>query len=239
MKVPLKWWRGFSTTTTRRLAAAAGILVTGVLAGAFLLQAAKPVVARGPIDSNKDALPAASVNSPVAAVTDDAGSVEAPGATSGLVDSYWRITGNMFHPTNSASTYAYDMSSAGCMVAPVPVTAFNAPFNLPTGAVIKRIDVYYRNSVASSSQHGYAFLQPFTGQGSLGDSILAQTRSGSQTGVGYFSDSSSPVSVLVNNATNAWVLGWWPGGTDQSICGIRVYYAGPPGFATFLPDMQK
>lgn len=219
-----------------RLLIAVAILIVGTLASAAIYTGTGTAIAKGFIEQVKNGPPVVdTVATPE--VSGNEAAPTAPATTLGLVDSYWHIVGTSLKPTNSSSTYSYD--TAGCMTAPVPITALQAPLNIPTGSVIKRLDVFYRNGVAQSGQHGTAFLQGYDGVGGVTSAISADTRPASTTGVGFFSDSSSLVNITVNNNTYGYVINWWPGGTEQSVCGIRVYYAGPPGFGTFLPSVER
>ncbi len=231
MKILQAFWRHLGELFRNHRLQAIAILVIGILAGAPFIPVIRTAIAQEPVvpTNNK---PAISANSSAA------GDAQ-PAIASGLVDAYWHIPGQVFLPTETDSSLIYNYDFAGCITAQWSSTGFQYPLNLPTGSIIKSVDVFFRNASAASQQFGNLYLKGYNGLGNFTSTIVASTLPGNQTGTGYFSNSSGLVSIALDFYTNSYVMIWLPGGTDQALCGVRIYYAGPAGFSAYIPNVSR
>jgi hypothetical protein len=182
--------------------------------------------------------PAVGPNSPAGSQLDaPASRTEAnqPNSIQALVNSYYRILGTGLQPIISTSTYSYDIW--GCQSA--AVAAFHAPIYLPDGAVIKYLRVYYRNNVSGSTQSGTGYILSYDGAAQVTLATVV-ARSASVVGsTGLNSDVSAFSGQTIDNLNNGYTFLWWPGGTNQSLCGFRINYDRPYPSMTIAPSILK
>jgi hypothetical protein len=145
------------------------------------------------------------------------------------VHTYWRITGNVMRPVDNLPdlgfpTYSY--GAGGCLEA--ANGSYQAPMRLPDGAKITYIRIFYRNTVAGSTQTpGEVYLVSYDGAGVI-ESVAGVTAHDAATaGTGYLTELSAPVNRTVDNYAWAYVISWITHGTDQKFCGVRVTYDAP------------
>jgi hypothetical protein len=141
---------------------------------------------------------------------------------------YLKTIGTAFQPRESTSTYAY--TTNGCMYQNGGSTfRFQGRLDLPDGAIIKFLRIYYLDTAATDMTAWITRYDP--GQGNLDLTSVMSTGSG-----GYGTTLSPLIDQVVDNATYAYVLTW---GTSvatsaNQICGVRVAYY-PPADGTFNP----
>lgn len=161
-----------------------------------------------------------------------------PQAVLPLSYSYFKAAGNVFLPV--ASTTTFNSSGLGCMYATGGSNLrFQLPLNLPDGADLKYVRIYYVdtspsdvNVVLSKVEPGLTNLSivgvQSTGAGGYGTTLSKQI-GGPSAG--------DPPSETVDNYQYSYVLTFIPGiATSASqICGVRVAYYAPPGVGGFTP----
>lgn len=143
-----------------------------------------------------------------------------------------RVAGSNFQPRDSTTTYSY--SGGGCMQrdANVGDSWFTVDLQMPEGAVIDYLRVYYYDN--DNNYDINSELWAFDGAG--GTTLIAEADSSgapgySSAGSDFFSH---PVDNL--NETLAVVTSIQGGvGADLQLCGIRVRYQYTPLSANFLP----
>ena len=152
-----------------------------------------------------------------------------------LVFSYYMVSGTAMLPRNSSS--GYGVSSHGCAYT---LGAWSDPLvselHLPQGSVIKYLRVYYEDTNSASGVRGY--LARYTP--GLATTDMANVGSSAVFNSGYGFVVSQELTETVNNSTYAYLLFGWPdevGGLNK-ICGLRVAYYAPPGFASFMPVVR-
>jgi hypothetical protein len=160
------------------------------------------------------------------------------------VNSYYRVAGTVFKPLRSTEIYTY--TQMGCQQSSVHwvwdgTGIFQAPIQLPQGAVIKNLTVFYRNTVMSSTQHGIGEVVAYNGTGGASTLTSLVTRSVSEThNTGYFTDTSTyGGGQVVDNYNYAYAFSWLAWGPDQALCGMMLNYDRPIDTATFLPTISR
>ena len=146
--------------------------------------------------------------------------------------SYYKIIGTGFQPRESTSTYGY--TTNGCMYqAAGSVFRFQAPLQLPDGAALKFVRIYYIDTAATDMTVWLTRYEP--GQANLDLTSVMSTGSG-----GFGTALSPEITQIVDTATYAYVLTWGTSvlGSTNQICGVRVAYfapAPPGGFTPLTP----
>jgi len=145
---------------------------------------------------------------------------------------YEFIAGSTLRPRGSATTWA-SSGQGGCVYAVDGQEVFNVPLDLPQGARIDYLRLYYYDNGASNST---AWITTYDGIGGLSD----QVRVDSADTTGYGSTLSPYVGHIVDNINNSYVLNWRPSvaGSSMMLCGLRVAYridATPPESSATSP----
>ncbi|HQN43191.1 MAG TPA: hypothetical protein PLA25_03580, partial [Anaerolineaceae bacterium] len=100
---------------------------------------------------------------------------------------------------------------------------FNVDLQLPDGATIEFLRLYYYDTSAGDSR---AWVTSYDGAGNYSD--LMTVASTGNTGYGQ-ALSASP-SVVVDNYSNSYLLNWRSNtaGVTSQLCGLRVFYSTTP-----------
>lgn len=140
-----------------------------------------------------------------------------------------RYPGVAFQPRDSDT--GYDYFGSGC-ISSKGSDYFVLDIQLPTGAEIDFVRLYYYNTSTSNAR---LYLTWYDGQGGYSDVMFVDS-SGS---AGYGSVGAS-TSYIVDPVTQAVSLVWRPNttGSTMALCGVRIRYQLPFG-ATFLPALSK
>lgn len=164
------------------------------------------------------------------------GGVQVPTAPN-QVFSYYVVAGATLRGRSSTTGYAYDSSGCSHVTSGTGTgTILNTELQLPEGAVIKYLRVYYRDTNPSNGVTGYITrYQP--GQGTAD---LVNASSGGSFAGGFGFVVSSEITETVTNAPYAYTLIGWPdvANSANQICGLRVAYYSPLT-ASFLPMIFK
>jgi hypothetical protein len=133
---------------------------------------------------------------------------------------YVRTAGIQFTPRNSAETYAY--AGYGCMYQTSGSGDYITPLNIPDGAVLKYLRIYYNDTSASNITAFLTKYDPAVGYTDI-TSVLS---SGS---AGYGTSLSAEMNEVVDTTNHAYVLIWRPGTSSSAnqFCGTRVAYYFP------------
>lgn len=129
---------------------------------------------------------------------------------------YLFLAGSAFHPRTSSQTLTYEGS--GCISSDDAVTT---DLQLPEGAVINGIRIYYYNM--GQPGNVTTFLTVYDGAGTYTDLLVSD----STQDLGYASEYEAlPSPETVDNLSQAYVL---TANTDTGtqFCGVRVFYAAP------------
>lgn len=147
--------------------------------------------------------------------------------------SHWTILGSHFQGRSSSLQFTY--SANGCIY----VTnsggeiRMQMPVNLPDGSIIKTMEIFYQDTVASDLAVWLSRYIP----GSMATDVALVASSGS---AGYGISSSPELNHLVDN-TQAYSLNYsWGGVLNNTLmlCGVRINYI-DPFYTKFLPVITK
>ena len=120
-----------------------------------------------------------------------------PGAT--RLFKYLTVAGSTFNPRNGATTVAY--ASNGCIYESSAIGPLTTALNLPNGATIKYIRLYY--NVTDATNYVYSFLTYYSPGTNYVDAVVVASPTG---GPGIGSVLSSKVSIKVKNKKFAYAL---------------------------------
>jgi hypothetical protein len=149
---------------------------------------------------------------------DDIGYAESPQAWSDF--HYIYAAGTTLKPRVYDSGWQYD--SGGCTyVSSDPGDVLNLHLDVPNGAWVEYLRIYYKDSSDLNSQ---AWLTTYNGAGTYSD--LITVTSASNTGYGTSLSLAMPETTIVDNMNNAYVFNWRPyiTGTTMELCGLRLAY---------------
>lgn len=133
---------------------------------------------------------------------------------------YAFVAGSSMLPRSSATSWTY--AGAGCMSAGVGNDIFVAHLDLPSGARIDYLRLFFYDTSASEST---AWITIYDGAGQSTD--LTTLNSTSDTG--YGTTLSTLIEHVVDTVSSSYVLNWRPNqtGTSMRLCGLRVAYREP------------
>ncbi|MGE5276434.1 MAG: S-layer homology domain-containing protein [Acidobacteriota bacterium] len=126
--------------------------------------------------------------------------------------------------------YIYDLAGVGIFV---------APLNLPNGALVNFLDLYFYDTDAIADPYAhdvYATLFEVTGMSPPSESLFAQVFSGGSGGYGYSFQLISPP-LQINNMNRYFIYVYNAKGPDKSFGAVNVWYrlqmSPAPATATF------
>jgi hypothetical protein len=147
--------------------------------------------------------------------------------------SYYYVSGATLLTRDSAT--GRDYSGTGCSYTVGGTDRImNTELDLPDGAVIKYLRLYYNDTSAADDVRGY--ITSYEAGNSTND--LTSVSSTGSAGIG--TSLSPEITHTVSNSSFAYVLIGWPdiSASTVQVCGLRVaYYA--PGTALFLPHVER
>lgn len=144
---------------------------------------------------------------------------------------YFHAAGSSLTPRDSSTGWIYQ--GTGCVSANGGNDIFSMHLDLPEGARIDYLRLYYRDTSANSST---AWITTYDAAGGFND-LTSVTSSGA---AGYGTALSPFVNHVVNNAARAYVLNWQPNqtGASMQLCGLRVAYRVAVS-TTYLPAVIR
>ncbi len=150
-------------------------------------------------------------------------------APAGAGSATWRIAGTCLRPRNGATTFTY---SAGGYMYATSLDYFNAPINLPQGAVVTSVRMYYYDTNITDDCVGY-----FTIYDASTQSIYTEwgAFSSGSAGLGYVDIIN--INHTIDYTKYSYIFGWYPGATGSSLQlgGFQVFYTPPPGRTAVIP----
>lgn len=148
--------------------------------------------------------------------------------------SYIHVAGAALKPRASNTEWSTD-SSGGCLYVSggSASTVYNIHLDIPDGARIDYLRIYYYDTSASDSQ---AWVTRYDDSGALED-IAYVSSSGTS---GHSTQLSAFASHVVDNVNYSYVLNWRPlvVGSSMQLCGLRVAYR-VPMTDSYLPLILK
>lgn len=156
-----------------------------------------------------------------------------PQAPEGVVLRNFRVPGSALRPRASSVGY-YWGGGGGCIYnsGGNPGEIFNVPLELPNGALINTVRMYYIDGSETANAHGWVSVYDLYGD-------LVQEWAMASTGHSGPGFGDTPVvDHRVDYSTYSYALNWRPnvqnsGDHPMQLCGFRVYYEVPP--FNFLP----
>ncbi|HOD06377.1 MAG TPA: hypothetical protein PKH92_15125 [Anaerolineaceae bacterium] len=146
---------------------------------------------------------------------------------------YLFVPGTALRPRESGAPWADD-GSGGCIYSTTSAgVVFNVDVQLPEGAGIDYLRIFYNDTSASDS---IAWVTSYNGAGGYDDLVNV-----SSTGSSGFGTSLSDFTrVIVHNANVPLVLNWRPNvaGSTMQLCGLRIAYH-MPDYYTYLPSILR
>lgn len=135
---------------------------------------------------------------------------------------YAFVAGSALRPRNSTADWMV-ASSGGCLYTNALGEIFNVDLQLPDGATIEFLRLYYYDTSADDNR---AWVTSYDGAGNYSDLITVA----STGNVGYGQALSASPSVVVDNYSNNYVLQWTSdtAGNTSQLCGLRVFYSTTP-----------
>jgi hypothetical protein len=133
---------------------------------------------------------------------------------------YAFVAGSSLRPRDSSSGWRYQ--GVGCVYINNGNQLMTVDLNIPAGARIDYLRLYYRDTSASNST---AWITTYDGAGAFTDLTNVSSAGNS----GYGTTLSPLVSHVVNNASRSYSLNWQANqtGTSMQLCGLRVAYRLP------------
>ena len=133
---------------------------------------------------------------------------------------YTFVAGSSLRPRDSSSAWRYP--GVGCVYINNGNQLMTVDLNIPSGARIDYLRLYYRDTSANNSR---AWITTYDGAGAATD----LTNVASAGNSGYGTTLSPLVSHVVNNASRSYSLNWRADqtGTSMQLCGLRVAYRLP------------
>jgi hypothetical protein len=136
---------------------------------------------------------------------------------------YYHVTGSALHPRNSAVEWNTG-GSGGCLyqTSGDPLVIYNLHQEIPTGARIDYLRIFYYDTSASNSS---AWVTNYDDEGGYNDVTSVQ----SAGSAGYGTSLSAFVDHIVDNTFFSYILNWRPyvNGSTMQLCGLRVAYRLP------------
>lgn len=144
---------------------------------------------------------------------------------------YFHAAGSSLTPRDSSTAWIYQ--GTGCVSASGGNDIFSMHLDLPDGARIDYLRLYYRDTSAGNSD---AWITTYDAAGGFTD-LTTVSSSGA---AGYGTTLSPFVNHVVNNAARAYVLNWRPNqtGASMQLCGLRVAYRVAVN-TTYLPAVIR
>jgi hypothetical protein len=158
-------------------------------------------------------------------------------ASPGTVLRYMRVLGSAFHPIRSGITFESPYGSCTYMTSGIAYDYLQADLQLPEGAHIVGMRIWYYDSTGSDGIVALTEYDPFATENGTHEVALVST-SGSGSGG---RDTTGAVDYVVRNADHALALRWRPLliGSGMAICTVQLTYEVPIGSAAYLPAITR
>ncbi len=154
----------------------------------------------------------------------------APQAPDGIVLRNFRLPGSALRPRASSIGF-YWGSGGGCIYnsSGNPAEIFNAPLNLPPGAMLNTVRMYYVDEINAFNSSGWVSVYDLYGE------LVEEWHMASSDDNGPGFADTEPIDHRVDYSVYSYALNWRPTaqGNRMQLCGFRVYYETPP--FSFLP----
>lgn len=143
----------------------------------------------------------------------------------------WRVIGSALKPRENDVSYAVNANgSCTYVTAGDSFTVWNVPLDLPQGAEVDTLRMYYNDTSASNMSAWFTVYD-------LYGNIVEEFSVSSSGDAGNSFNDSAPINHTIDYSIYAYLINWRPVGSGSSLqlCGFRVFY-NPPLFGLgFLP----
>ncbi len=152
--------------------------------------------------------------------------------------SYYTVSGATLRGRSSATQYVYQGN--GCLYTTAGVDTqriVNTELNLPQGAVIKFLRVYYNDTNPNSGVDGY--LTSYAPGQSAIDLTRAIPPDAFKDGFGF--TVSPEITETINNTDHAYTLIGYPDENNiaNQVCGLRIAYLPPYRGTVYIPTIHR
>lgn len=147
----------------------------------------------------------------------------------------WRVIGSALRPRESDVSYSVSGNgSCSYVTAGDASTVWNVAPDLPQGAVIDTLRMYYDDTSGSNSSAWFTVYDLY------GD-IVDEWSVSSNTSAGKSFNDSAAINHTIDYATYAYLINWRPvvSGSTMQLCGFRVFYEPPPFGHLYLPSVYN
>lgn len=151
----------------------------------------------------------------------------------GLVS--WRVTGSALTPRENNVNYTVG-GTGGCsyVTSGDAFTVWNTTVNLPQGAVVDTLRMYYYDTSNSNSSAWFTVYDLY------GDIVTEWVVSSSGNFGNSFNDSAI-INHTIDYSIYSYLINWRPvvTGSSLQLCGFRIFYSPPPFGLGFLPVLHN
>lgn len=158
---------------------------------------------------------------------------ESPNEANALIS--WRVTGAALKPRENDVSYGVDGNgSCTYVTAGDAFTVWNIAPDLPQGAVVDTLRMYYNDTSASNFTAWFTIYD-------LYGTIVDEWSVSSNTNTGNSFNDSAQINHTVDYSVYSYLLNWRPIATGSALqlCGFRIFYTPPPFGLGFLPTVIK
>jgi len=164
------------------------------------------------------------------------GAISVKDASAQTTPSSWRVTGSVFHPIDSSTTYS--SPGGGSIYATAnPTGLFETPVYLPQGAIIRWVRMYYTNNDATNQCNGWLTVYDLYGNIATINNVNQEWVVTSNVNSGNAFNDTGTINHTVDYAQYSYVLNWRPNvaSTNMQLCGFRIFYTAPPSKTVVIP----
>lgn len=147
----------------------------------------------------------------------------------------WRVSGAALKPRENDVSYAVGSGGSCTYVSAGDAsTVWNIEPNLPQGATVDTLRMYYDDTSDSNSSAWFTVYD-------LYGSIVNEWPVYSSGNGGYSFNDSEAINHTIDYSVYSYLINWRPNGTGSTLqlCGFRVFYEPAPFGVAFLPTIQK
>jgi hypothetical protein len=138
-----------------------------------------------------------------------------------------RVSGSVLRPRTSTDGITIN-TSGGCIynVSGSAFGVLNVPLDLPNGATVNTLRMYYFDTSASDSTGWFTVYDLY------GDVVTEVSVQSSGSSGNSFNDSAL-INHVIDHSVHSYVLNWRPtvAGNTMQLCGFRIFYNPPLLFA--------
>jgi hypothetical protein len=143
------------------------------------------------------------------------------GVSKAVLGTQVKVIGMGFNPRNSTTVYGSGAGGFGIISSGAVVADFTTPVQVPQGATVTKLTMYYNNTTAASS--GTLWFVRYTLNGTTADQATVISPAAPS---GYAS-ASSTLATVIDNTTYAYGFVWRSGANTNTLVGAQIDYTLP------------